>query len=194
MPRPSNTSLQFIAGNPALDFCNTVADRLGLARERLTSGEAVRQWARTAGILDEDEPLELDEAGLEAVRGAREAIYAVMQPLSTGASPDEALLAPLNTRLVSIVSHRALKSEDGGVGWRWTFAPETAERLTAPLLTAAAELLASGAWRRVRQCNDKHCGWLFLDQSKAGRRRWCSMADCGNRAKAARHHRRLKAG
>jgi predicted RNA-binding Zn ribbon-like protein len=167
---------------------------LGHARERLTNSEAVRQWARTAGILDEDEPFWLDEAGLEGVRGAREAIYAVMQPLATGASPDEALLARLNARLTAIASHRVLASEDGAIGWRWSFGPGAGERLTAPLLAAAADLLASGAWRRIRQCNDKHCGWLFLDQSKAGRRRWCSMADCGNRAKAARHHRRLKAG
>jgi predicted RNA-binding Zn ribbon-like protein len=44
---------------------------------------------------------------------------------------------------------------------------------------------------RVRQCADEQgCGWLFLDQSRLNNRRWCSMGDCGNRAKARRHYRR----
>jgi predicted RNA-binding Zn ribbon-like protein len=40
----------------------------------------------------------------------------------------------------------------------------------------------------IEQCEGDVCGWLFLDRSPAGRRRWCSMRDCGNRAKARRHY------
>jgi predicted RNA-binding Zn ribbon-like protein len=47
----------------------------------------------------------------------------------------------------------------------------------------------------MRQCADaKGCGWLFLDESRAGTRRWCSMGECGNRAKAHRHYLRRKQG
>jgi predicted RNA-binding Zn ribbon-like protein len=42
----------------------------------------------------------------------------------------------------------------------------------------------------VKECDGHDCGWLFLDTSKAGRRRWCSMDVCGNRAKAQRYRRR----
>jgi predicted RNA-binding Zn ribbon-like protein len=46
---------------------------------------------------------------------------------------------------------------------------------------------------RVRHCANERCLWLFLDDSKSGTRRWCSMSACGNRAKAHRHYARQKA-
>jgi predicted RNA-binding Zn ribbon-like protein len=55
---------------------------------------------------------------------------------------------------------------------------------------SARELLLALPPGRLRICAGDECGWLFLDSSKAGRRRWCSMADCGNRAKARRHYAR----
>jgi len=45
---------------------------------------------------------------------------------------------------------------------------------------------------RVRRCANPECGWLFLDDSRAGKRRWCSMSACGNRAKARRHYHKSK--
>jgi predicted RNA-binding Zn ribbon-like protein len=63
-------------------------------------------------------------------------------------------------------------------------------RLADPLV---AEIQAGNA-DRVRICDNDTCRWLFYDESRAGRRRWCDMATCGNRAKAARHRARAKAG
>jgi predicted RNA-binding Zn ribbon-like protein len=45
---------------------------------------------------------------------------------------------------------------------------------------------------RLRHCLNDQCGWLFMDDSKNGSRRWCSMRSCGNRAKAQRHYLRSK--
>jgi predicted RNA-binding Zn ribbon-like protein len=59
---------------------------------------------------------------------------------------------------------------------------------------AAAELLANPSRGVVRECAGDACGWLFLDARRASRRRWCSMADCGNRAKVRRHRERRAAG
>jgi predicted RNA-binding Zn ribbon-like protein len=64
--------------------------------------------------------------------------------------------------------------------------------LLAPVLWSAGDLLTGGRLSRVRQCANPACLWLFVDDSKAGTRRWCSMASCGNRAKANRHYARLK--
>lgn len=61
-----------------------------------------------------------------------------------------------------------------------------------PMLRAATELATSPALERVRSCPGEDCGWLFLDTSKAGRRRWCSMAICGNRLKTKRHRARAR--
>jgi predicted RNA-binding Zn ribbon-like protein len=64
--------------------------------------------------------------------------------------------------------------------------------LLAPVLWSAADLLVGPQIPRVRQCANPACGWLFLDTSKGGNRRWCSMSACGNRAKAHRHYMRHK--
>jgi predicted RNA-binding Zn ribbon-like protein len=46
---------------------------------------------------------------------------------------------------------------------------------------------------RTRVCAGPRCGWLFIDRSKAGRRRWCDMATCGNAAKGRRNYQRRRA-
>jgi predicted RNA-binding Zn ribbon-like protein len=63
-------------------------------------------------------------------------------------------------------------------------------RLCDPLVTE----LTSGTPERIRICDNDRCRWVFYDTSRTGRRRWCDMATCGNRAKAARHRAKSKAG
>ena len=55
-----------------------------------------------------------------------------------------------------------------------------------------ADLLVSEEFRKVKKCSDPACGWLFLDISRNRSRRWCDMADCGNRAKASRFYKKKK--
>jgi predicted RNA-binding Zn ribbon-like protein len=64
----------------------------------------------------------------------------------------------------------------------------------APVARDAARLLLDVDPRRIRRCAAEDCRRWFVDTSKGGRRRWCSMATCGNRAKAARHRRRAEVG
>jgi predicted RNA-binding Zn ribbon-like protein len=64
--------------------------------------------------------------------------------------------------------------------------------LMIPVIESAADALVAGELGRVRRCGDPRCTRVFLDDTRNGRRRWCEMATCGNRAKAARwrdrHH------
>ncbi|HJS46640.1 MAG TPA: CGNR zinc finger domain-containing protein, partial [Gemmatimonadales bacterium] len=76
----------------------------------------------------------------------------------------------------------------GGYRWRWA-EPAGAERPLLEATRAAGELLA-GPLDRVRSCSGEHCGWLFRDTSRSGRRRWCSMSTCGNTSKVRRFRRR----
>jgi len=64
--------------------------------------------------------------------------------------------------------------------------------LVIPVVESAADALILGELSRVRRCADARCGRVFFDNTKNGRRRWCDMATCGNRAKAARHREKLK--
>lgn len=66
-----------------------------------------------------------------------------------------------------------------------------AEVLLAPVIWSMADLLSDVNVQRVHCCENAECRKLFLDQSKTGKRRWCSMQSCGNRAKARRHYQRM---
>ena len=88
------------------------------------------------------------------------------------------------------LSDACLVNSDGRL--RWTAEPRR-EPLSLPyvrIALAAHDLLMSDAVERVRNC--ERCSWLFLDKGRGKPRRWCSMAACGNRAKAARHYAREK--
>ena len=61
-----------------------------------------------------------------------------------------------------------------------------------PIVESAADALILGELPRVRRCADMRCARVFYDGTKNGRRRWCDMATCGNRAKAARHRQKLR--
>jgi predicted RNA-binding Zn ribbon-like protein len=65
--------------------------------------------------------------------------------------------------------------------------------LLIPVVESAADALILGELSRVRRCADPRCARVFQDETKNGRRRWCDMATCGNRAKAARHRMKLHA-
>ena len=124
----------------------------------------------------------------------REAIYRIFRALARGeviADPD---LAALNGALAAAPPRRRLTPTEAGYGWRIERAESSAPTLLAPVLWSAGDLLASERRRSVRLCANEQCLWLFLDESKAGTRRWCNMASCGNRAKARRHYRRTRPG
>ena len=81
---------------------------------------------------------------------------------------------------------------EGRLAWTQRAGTEDPGSMLGPIARAAADLLAADPVRRVGQCHDdRGCGWLFLDTSRLQSRQWCSMADCGNRAKARRHYRRV---
>ena len=65
------------------------------------------------------------------------------------------------------------------------------DAMLEPIIRSSVDLLTSEQIDRIARCrDDRGCGWLFLDRSRSKARQWCSMADCGNRAKARRHYRR----
>jgi predicted RNA-binding Zn ribbon-like protein len=59
-----------------------------------------------------------------------------------------------------------------------------------PVIRSAADLVTSPDISQIRECGAPDCNWLFLDRSRSGRRRWCDMSTCGNRAKARRYYSR----
>jgi predicted RNA-binding Zn ribbon-like protein len=184
-----------IGGHPALDFCNTLA---GWDEEEpgdyLGAYDHLVLWAAGWELIDDgtaaelralgrDHPGEADQI-LGSARELRAALYHVLTERESGAALD----------LVGAVARRAYESSeldlDGGRA-RWRLSPSAG--LPIPLYAVAragAELLTSGEASAVHRCPGNECGWLFIDRS--GRRRWCTMAICGNRAKARRFAERQR--
>jgi predicted RNA-binding Zn ribbon-like protein len=184
--------MDFIAGNLALDFVNTVGYRSGDSKEYLAAPADLSVWAEQAGILRDGAGMRVTRVQMMRVRAIREELHRLFQSLASGGAPSARVLAPLNARLAGLAPQRQLRTGGGGVDWVWTGAVHDPVRVLGPVLSSAAELLASGSYRRIRECRGEHCGWLFLDRSRAGRRVWCSMADCGNREKGRRHYQRVR--
>ncbi|MGH7648650.1 MAG: CGNR zinc finger domain-containing protein [Gemmatimonadaceae bacterium] len=185
-------TFQFIAGNLALDFVNTVAYRAGVARDDLPTAEHVRRWARAAGLLGDRNSLLLGKHQLDRIHDVRETLHQLFQSLSGDSSRRANALARVNREFAAVTAKRQVRRAAGKLEWTWVTAANDPDKILGPILWSAMELLVGGKSPRVRQCEDETCGWLFIDRSQGGRRRWCRMADCGNRAKARRHHRRVR--
>jgi predicted RNA-binding Zn ribbon-like protein len=160
-------------------------------------------WCRSSGTLPKvrDKALqrwerEHPQDGAAAFRAAielREAIYAIFRSLAAGETPSGGALATLNRALSATPARSGVERTPSGFAWRVEHADAASiPALLAPVIWSACGLLVSPRLQRVRHCANEQCLWLFVDDSKSGTRRWCSMSACGNRAKAHRHYVRQK--
>ena len=188
-------SYQFVAGNLALDFVNTVAFRAdpGKRKDHLQRAEDVQRWASQARLPDRaainSGPLP-GSAALRRIRAVREQLFAVFHAIAIDDPIPADTLARVGSALHDCCAKRCLSIEGAEVRWSWRPSARFSDYLLYPVLTSATDLLTSVSRGLVRQCADAGCGWLFLDRSNARTRRWCSMADCGNRNKARNYYRR----
>lgn len=185
-----------------LEFTNTM-DWHAAAQpvETLTSYGVLIDWAHQQRILSTadqarlhqraaEEPLTAQAILAQAI-GLREAIYRIFVALANGLTPTADDLALLNNALTVALAYRQITPGANGYTWTWRTLTDSLDGLLRPLVLAAAQLLTSDWVVRVKQCEDERgCGFLFIDTSKNRSRRWCSMEDCGNRAKVQRHRRR----
>jgi predicted RNA-binding Zn ribbon-like protein len=179
-----------VSGRIGLELCNTRAGWGSPApREYLTGDRALVLWAVDCGLLPGGVSLARgvrSDAG-PATRSAlrlREALYACA--LRRGTAPAWEIVSRAAAKAHA---HATLQPapfpSDGPAGWRLLDSGDPAERAVDAAALAMERLLTSPDAATVAACPGRACGWLFNDPR--GRRRWCSMAVCGNRAKARRH-------
>jgi len=193
---------ELIAGAVCLDFVNTLDDRFSSEPKELLKEYAdLARFAEESAILADakvDRVVERSLANPEASRRAllkgirlrgvmSEVFYAIawQKPV-----PQEELIV-LNRFVQEAAQHLQIVESGGRFAWKF----DDADDLEAPLwpiARSAAELLASDRVEFVRACASKTCEWLFLDESKNHRRRWCDMTKCGNRAKVRRFYSRKR--
>lgn len=173
-------TIRLIGGHPALDYVNTVDagdDRQG--PDVLVDYRALERWADRIGITFAGQLIGGDAAGaLQRILQARERLYRVLLAEARGLAPDPDTVARIQELVGEAATHRTLVPHDGR--FRWTWRPDDRDAILHRLMWAAGELLADRSRRTIRECDGRHCGWLFLDRSKAGRRRWCSEEGCGS--------------
>ena len=181
--------LPFIAGDVALDFVNTAELRGDpLAGDVLRTPADLVAWGRRYGLLTERGD-GADEAELRAAVETRELLYRVFRSRLEGVPAAPADLTKLaEAAAEAYAAGRLIGGDADRLRWSWDPARPSTVRHTAA--SSAMELLGHGRLERLKQCPGDHCGWLFLDATKRGNRRWCSMRECGQEAKTARRRRR----
>ncbi|MGA7157197.1 MAG: CGNR zinc finger domain-containing protein [Acidobacteriaceae bacterium] len=191
-PRPAIVPPALIAhpvgGHLALDFCNTAGDHLAdRPDELLGDWESFLRWGTQVGLMGSNSYFELlrHPEPLDKIIQLREAIYRVGLA-AAGAHR-------VSKRDIEFIRERANahrpKVELRGNACRWRpDASRAAAQLCGILSAEALSLFCSPKAARIGVCEGESCGWLFFDESRGKRRRWCDMNDCGSRAKARRYY------
>jgi predicted RNA-binding Zn ribbon-like protein len=189
-PNPIAENEPLLVGDhPALDFLNTVARIDGVLVDSLKSDRDVARWLDASGWAVEAD-LAAIKAGslLEAAQELRDTIRALVERRKAEKRVD---LDTLNAYLAESRSYLKLTREkDGTLRLRRKWKQRNPEEILAPLAESAAGLLANGDFSLVRKCENGDCVLWFYDRTKSHQRRWCSMAQCGNRHKVAAYRKR----
>jgi predicted RNA-binding Zn ribbon-like protein len=191
-----------VGGHVVLDLVNTVNARDGDPADWLYSYPRLLEWAALTAHFDEGLLAELEridkakpEAGrlaLRRLRELREAIHDVLAAtVQTGTAPAKTLRR-LEARWKDAVALSRLRISDHHTRLELGMESSRLDYIGHELALRAVELLRAFPEERTRICAGAKCGWLFVDTSKGGQRRWCDMATCGNAAKSKRHQERRR--
>jgi predicted RNA-binding Zn ribbon-like protein len=183
--------LDFVGDNLAINFINTrrmVGEQL---TDTLQSDGDVKAWLNRLKVPVAKGTLPFEEGLLlRKARELREIALAAVEDRKSGKKPS---LAMLNRFLGNSLSHSALTTDDArNIRVTRVYGKETLEAFLAPVAEAIAVLLSEGDFDLVRHCEGNACVLWFYDRTKSHRRRWCTSAGCGNRAKVAAFRARAK--
>ena len=204
MNRTSKTSSTIVAPRRDLciDFANTRYSRGSEPVETVHDFSEIVGWCGTNAMLGREaaeHALQWSEKhGRDAAAifdhaiALRETIYRICFAMADGKAPEARDVAAINAALDRAPERRVLAHREKTFGWSIDRDALSPAGLLAPVLWSAGDLIVSPEVGRLRHCLNDQCGWLFMDDSKNGSRRWCSMQSCGNRAKAHRHYLRSK--
>lgn len=204
---------RFVGGDVSLDFVNTVDwTSRGLERDRIGSYARLIEWATAAGLVDEQEASRLlrraatrsgDAASVHAHATAlRWTLHRLVAALADESRAPSAVRLPLeafNRFVADTLVHARLAFLDSSGApagthpqWTWAREPDRLDGFLWPVVRGAANLIASDEAARLRVCPGPDCGWVYVDRSRNGMRRWCEMSTCGTDEKTRRRRERLK--
>jgi predicted RNA-binding Zn ribbon-like protein len=187
MDRPPD--FLWVGNHPATDLCNTQPVIDGTTIDLLPDLEAIGTWAQLAGLATcSDTSRYAEREARRTVRFVHRLRTALRTVLESSAW-DGAAVETLNAVLAEQAGAPFVNvTSDPPHRLSWS-APTSAAQLRLDISAGVIDIFRYDA-ELVRKCTNPACVYLFLDISKSGRRRWCDMATCGNRAKVARHYAR----
>jgi predicted RNA-binding Zn ribbon-like protein len=187
-PSPPEHELAFRwrGGRAVLNFTATVGERWRRGFERLREPEDLGRWLQEAQLLDA--PVAVSPKQLRMARILREAIYRLFISMQGTASAAPADVEQVNLWAAGGADVLVLTPEG-----RLSSRPaDSVEEALRTLAREAVELLGGPLAGRVKECGREDCGLLFLDESRARSRRWCSMDTCGSRSKMQAYRARKR--
>ena len=187
----------------ALDFLNTKELVSGSLTDHFEKPDDAFDWLGVRGLihvelLDRErrraaEDPETGARALGRIRRVRDALRELTDAVVERRKASPSALAEVN-RAIRAREIIELEPTDDGVRVGHRHVGDPIDDALARLAEPIVHEISGGRPERLRICDNDTCRWVFYDGSPTGRRRWCSMASCGNRAKAARHRARVKAG
>ena len=186
------SSFELVGGDPAIDFVNTVDwTGAGLVNERLSGYDDLLGWALATGVVPSGVGQRLrriaaarpQEAGAVHAAGLR--TRAVLHAVFAGVVAGESRDVPFRefNDLLGETLDRLELVKGKPARWGWRGMDQRLDSVLWPVVRSAAHLLTSTEARQIRVCAGSDCGWMFVDRSRNGLRRWCQMRTCGTREK-----------
>ena len=192
--------LYLVGGDPALDFVNTVKYR-GLEDDgdRLISLGSTIHWAHVAGLIDQDELSMLLGQSTQAadrkrvhdeIRSFREAARIVIEHHGITDTDHDKACREVEVALASLSPVPALDRNDGRL--TYSIPIRGLGDLKARIVACVGTLLEKRSDHVIKSCDGEDCDWVFIDRTKAKRRRWCDTRTCGNVARVRKHREHHK--
>jgi predicted RNA-binding Zn ribbon-like protein len=191
-----------VGGHVVLDLVNTVTARNALPIDWLDGYPRALEWARVSGVVDDGIILELErlssadpaeaDRAMVRLRDLRESLLEAFTAEIQQRDPPQRALGRLERAWKDAVAVSQLRSDGNRVIPVLSVARSGLDYIRHDLVLRALDLLASAPLDRTRICPGDRCGWLFVDRSRGGQRRWCDMATCGNASKSRRHYERQR--
>lgn len=195
--RRSVDTMLLVGGNVALDFINTVDVRNdGFGPDYLHTYRDLIVFAERTGLLDSDDlqtlahvarehPREA-EIALSRAKAFRELLYRLCRAEFSGEAIAREDLDALHKAMLNAMAGRVLIATSHHLHYQWRSVEDLDLPTHALALAAHDLLLVRGARRPIQECPGKRCGWVFLDTSRGGKRRWCSDKTCGTASRISK--------
>ena len=189
----------FVGNNLSIDFINTRICENGATKDLLESFADLPAWAARANLLSLSQAAVLVKAWQRNPQSAeefkraiafRETLRKLILDVASGAEVKPSQIVAINQMLREGNGYNEIVRGENGFEKRFHADFREPQQLFAPIAEAVADLLCYGNPAYIRKCEDPTCVLYFYDTTKNHSRRWCSMAACGNRAKAAAFYQR----